>query len=598
MLRPWGKTSGRRHTASVVRSVALGVMTVALLLSSKGASDEPAGIAPSTAPPLAQELRTQQGTVGLLSEPNPARFSFEKAEGKVEYAGDQAGNAAGSMLAKTTGDPLANAVLGVATLALAPVAAVDGAISARKRLSQDKLSECEANLVKAMQEMALQERFHSLLTKVAHEKYPGRLVPVEHLQSTGFDRSPVDAMLRARVEELRLERTGSGDSSYVLLIKTRARLVRLADGAVLHDQPAEYRSGTCLFVDWTLHNAFQNVAETGYRKLAERMVDQLLATTDMSLLVGAGYRKAPAQNRRPITQLASNQTPLNPPSVQLASYPLADAGRLGIYSTARAPQIAFQKPSSREEATSEAIADVEWMLDGLDKHPNPMVALPASAVAVPISLWKQGIAIVRGLSPRALRAAEAKLNTVATQTRLEEKLAFLVAQRLTPLSSHPVMLVNTTLPPGPKHQAALLRPVSGATPVKPTNGRTGAGLPVGPGPDTVLETCVQSVALTGDGGINPKLALSVVVQATLRRSLDGQALYSTPVHYRSEGRQFTKWAAHDAKLFRAELEQCYRDLSAAIVDQLGRHGFAPQDRRPQPFLVKNVSGKQDTSSRQ
>jgi hypothetical protein len=186
-----------------------------------------------------------------------------------------------------------------------------------------------------------------------------------------------------------------------------------------------------------------------------------------------------------------------------------------------------------------------------------------------------------------LQAAEAKLNRAANQSRPREKLAFAVAERLAPLTSQPVMLVDGPVPPAVKDQTASIQPASHRTSVGLSTGQTAARYPVGQVLGTVLAICVQKAALRGESGINPKLSLCVVAQATLRRSRDGQLLRSWPVQYCSEGRPFTKWAAHDAKLFRAELEQCYRDLSTAMVEQLVGGGWVPQVGRPQPTLVKN-----------
>ena len=108
------------------------------------------------------------------------------------------------------------------------------------------------------------------------------------------------------------------------------RLVRTADGAVLYDRPVEYRSGACLFVDWTLHDAFQSVAETGYRQLAEACVARLLTTAGKPTLTGAGYRKAPTPNRNAALRLAGNRAPWNLPTAQFVSYAMADTGTLGI----------------------------------------------------------------------------------------------------------------------------------------------------------------------------------------------------------------------------------------------------------------------------
>jgi hypothetical protein len=103
---------------------------------------------------------------------------------------------------------------------------------------------------------------------------------------------------------------------------------------------------------------------------------------------------------------------------------------------------------------------------------------------------------------------------------------------------------------------------------------------------TALEIRVQSAGLTGKSGINPTLALGVEARATLLRTSDGRELYSCPMQYRSQGRKFNEWGAHDAELFREELRKCYHDLGAAMVEQLVGRGVVPPDRTPQPTIAK------------
>jgi hypothetical protein len=108
---------------------------------------------------------------------------------------------------------------------------------------------------------------------------------------------------------------------------------------------------------------------------------------------------------------------------------------------------------------------------------------------------------------------------------------------------------------------------------------------LGQGPDTALEIKVLSAALTGQGQANPPLAVCVEAQARLLRVSDGAELFSSRVHYRSPEHKFTEWAARDARLFRLEIEQCYRDLSRATVDQLTAHRLIAPESSPHPTLT-------------
>jgi hypothetical protein len=389
-------------------------------------------------------------TIAVTAPDSPAKFSFDKAKGQVEYAGDAAGEAARAFLEPPRDrDPGMNAVIGAAGSVLAPFAAVYGAISAgRKKLSPGQLSESEASLVQAMALMADQKHLREQFLKAAGEKARRHLVPVEALASLPASTDPVSAMVETRVEELRLERTGSSDTSYALTVKARARLVRAADGATLFDQPFQFRTGQGLFLDWTLHGVFQKLAENAYRELAEQMVAQLFATTlDGPVLVGAGYKKSPARPPRSPGMLVAGQ-PQPRAFAQFVNHPVGAAGPVGIFSTARRSWVAIQKPLTKAEAISEAVSDVEWSLDGLQDSHNPVVSGPAIVLAIPISLWKQTVGAIRGLTRKQYQAADAQLSAATRLARPQEGLAYQVALALAPRTSQPVMLANTPFPQG------------------------------------------------------------------------------------------------------------------------------------------------------
>ena len=572
----------QNHSSSAFESTNCGfaAVAIALLLVGGCSTQKPAGVVGVGMSPLADNLHFHAGTVALAPDLTPAKVSFDKADGQIGDAADWAGTAAGNMLGTTTSEPLLDLPVGVGTFVLAPAMAVKGAVNARKHVSPDKLAECESKLAAAMREMAPQERFHNLLLKVASEQCHGRLAPLEGARNR-------DTLLQARIEELRLERAGAGDTSFRLRIKMRTRLVRAADGAVLGERCAEYQSGTCLFLDWTLQNAFQNVAETGYRELAEDCVNRLLAVTDKPVVAGAGNRRVSAQVRPGAAQFTGSHASSGRGATQFVSYPVADTGTLGVYSRADLTHVAIQRPLSRDEASAEAREETTWMLDGLNEHPNMLVALPACAVGTPISLWKQGVALVRGSSPRTIQKADAKLSEAAMQAKPHHELAFQVAQQLAPRTSQPVVLVRGPLLHGAEEDAALVQCVSRGSAVEFAGGQNAAGNLFSRRAETALEIQVQKAVLAGDGEFNSKLALCVEARAAVVRTRDGQQLYSCPVQYRGERRKFTEWAAQDAKLFRAELQKCYHDLGAAMVEQLVSRGAFPAEQQPAPVFAKH-----------
>jgi hypothetical protein len=574
------------------------------------ATHQPAGVTRGDASPLAESLRIQLGTIALAAAPEPAEVSFDKAKGQIETFGDRASVAAAGTLdtSGVSGEPIVQALAGVAGFVMAPVVALTEGILASERLSPDRLVVCESNLLYQMNTMAAQERFQNWVSKTTDEKTRRRLILVE-VTNTTAGRPWAESLLETRVREMRLERTGKGDSSYALLIKAMVRLSRTADGAVLYERPVEYRSGTCLFLDWTLSDSIQRVAETGYREMAERVVDQLfVGTPEGPLLAGDGFQKlAGRQHNKDLARVSrgpaagsadpaysvagrvssSGEGSVRQPVAQLVSYPLVNTGAIGIYSTATVSRVTLQRPLTKDEAGSEALSDTEWMFDGLQNHPNLMISLPCIAVAIPVSLWLQGKALVCGLTDRKFNQADAQMTAAVRETRPHEDLANQVAQQLEPRTSQPVMLANKPLPPGADEEFAGMQSVTRRTLAWLPKGQTAASSLMGQEVDTDLEIQVISATLAAKDGINPPMALCVEAEARLLRARDGQEIYSCPIHYRSQERKYVQWAAHDARLFRQELQTCYRELGTIIVNQLVSHGLVAPGQGTYPTVVRN-----------
>jgi hypothetical protein len=98
---------------------------------------------------------------------------------------------------------------------------------------------------------------------------------------------------------------------------------------------------------------------------------------------------------------------------------------------------------------------------------------------------------------------------------------------------------------------------------------------------------VVSATLAAKEGVNPPMALCVEATARLLRAWDGQEIYSCPIHYRSKERNYVRWAAHDAQLFRQELQTCFGELSTIIVNQLVSHGLVAPGLGTYPTVVRN-----------
>jgi hypothetical protein len=564
-----------RVTASAMRPVTSGI-SVALLLGGC-ATHPPLGVTCGNVPPLSEPLRLQLGAIALVSPNQPAQVSFDQPAGQIASFGDVASEAAAALLNPSGfgGDPGNLAVAGVGGFLAAPiVGVVAGSSSAHQRLGPDKLSLCESNLLAAMKTMAAQERFRDCLVQAAKANTRRRLLLPEPTAAPGIPCPGADAVLETQVQQLRLERTGKGDTSYALRIEAKARLLRTADRSVLYEAPLNWRSDTCLFLDWTRSDAFQKVAQTAYREMAERVVSQLfVATPEGPLLAGAGNQEALAR-RAKATALVANRGSLRRTDLQPVSYPALNTGTIGVCPTEEVFGILVQTPPTRDEAAVEAVQDMNWAFDGFYNSPNPMLALPAMAVGIPVGLWKQGAAVVCGPSERHLKQADRQLYVATRGLHPHQQLAMEVAQTLSAQTAQMVVLMRPPSP-GAGPESALVQCVA-RTPTGQPNGQFVTGDATRLQPDTVLEIHVANATLEAKSSLNPGMALCVEVQARLLRASDGAELYACPVHYRSQARKFTQWGAHEAQLFRQELQACYREVGATVATQLvARHLVQP-----------------------
>jgi hypothetical protein len=251
---------------------------------------------------LAEPQASRFGRIGLAEDFSPATFSFQKAKGKLGSAKEAIVNSAefglsapgaGVIVTKTMlsgdvgcdGDPrfylavagVAGGVTAVGAALVGPLVGAQGLVRSLRSVSPAELAEREVALTNALTQMAAQQPFREALLQAGSLRILGGFLPSGTKNpSDNIVTNAADAVFEARVDDLRLERSGSGEGSYWLRIKTHARLVRVADGAVCFEQSAEYRSGTALFLDWTLQGGIEGVAETGYRALARYYTDQLL----------------------------------------------------------------------------------------------------------------------------------------------------------------------------------------------------------------------------------------------------------------------------------------------------------------------------------
>ncbi len=541
----------------------------------------------------ARSVQLPPGPITVAATDNPAATSFDRPEGKAESASEGAALATRKVLTTPNlGHPQVNAAVGVVQFVAAPFAAVYGAISsARQKLPADKLSESEAELTSAMNDLAAQEHLRNLLLEqtnlLTRLLIPNSADVLEH--------KPLSARLETRVDRLSLHRAGGRDK-FALKITARARLVRDSDAALVYDRQYQFQSGTALFVDWARYGGFESVARSGYRQLAEQIAKDLAAcTTEPPLFLGAGYLGASRKQQsrlqlipadspgQSITLLAFKPSPgvtaqfarlAHSPddfhSVQFANSQASDTADYQLFSSGRSAFL-LQLPSSKEQAVDEAQSDTEWQLDGLPNDSNFVVQAAGCLAAVPIGLWEQSVALWRGLSAKKIAAGQARLEAAARRDGPGEAVALAVARELKSSPILPAKSLGSSRRPGDALSGRSQRgqndviAVADHLDLEPT--------------ENVLEIRVLRASLSGKPGINPPLALDVEARARVLRAADGLELYSAPLFYRSRERHFRAWAAHDAQAFRQELESCYRQMGSALAAELASRGLAPASHR-------------------
>jgi hypothetical protein len=516
----------------------------------------------------------EPGSIALTCPATPAGFSFDRAVGRLETAGEGAANATRAVLNPPhLGHAQLEAAFGAVQFVAAPFAAGYGALSApHHKLPPDKLADAERDLTQALTAMAGQENLRDLVLKNPLEKGQPRLIPLGPGSPSNEACEAPSSILETRIEDLRLERTGKNDSSYALRIRAQARLTQVSDGKVLLERPYEFQSGKAMFVDWTRSGGVESVAQTGYRQMAEQIAGEFLTpAAEQPLLLGAGYRRAPVK-ATPKPAFALKRELAGAPALQLVSYQLSGEGKIEIYSDRRSPTLAVQSPLTKGEAISEAQEETEWAMDGLENDRNFVVQAVSCVAAVPVGLWKQTLGLVRGASG-GVPEAEARLKAAANEAQPTERLAGEVARVLTPRTGVEVVLGRT---PNPVVERA-------------GNPDSREVIPVAldRGPQTVLRLRLVQTKLAGKQGINSPLALCLEAQAAVVRTEDGKEVYSCPVSYRSAEKHFKAWAAHDARLFHQELARGYQEMGRAIADQLVAKGLVPVGGRVHREVARN-----------
>ena len=526
------------------------------------------------------------GSVGVAVPDTSGKFSFARANGQINSVGEGAGSTARSaLLTPNLGDPLVEGPAGVIEFVVAPFAAGYGAIRAsQQKLSSAQLDGAQADLTRAFESVAQQDRLRQWFLKTAAEKSRVHVFPLDSARSSSGQPNEVRTIVETRIEELKLEPV-KGDYC-VLKIKARARVLRVSDGALVLDRSFEYQSGKALFIEWTQKGGLESVAETGYRILAAQMASDTLGPwLQEPMLLGAGHKLPRTRTSQPVGMpVNAARSTANGP-VRFLNCELQTGSQMEIYSTGPATTFLFNPPMTKSQAISEAVADTEWALDTLQDSRNSVVQVGACVAAIPVGLWKQTAACAQGLTRSKLESARAALSAAALQSRPREAIAAEVARNLSAQSSLNVALISAP-PAGEAHERSVAHPAGAQAffaSLRTVAGRNPSSAPVTG--DTALEITVSYAGFTAADGINPRIPLTVEAQATLFRKSDGQPLYSCPIHYSSVQRTFAAWAADDARLFRQEVDRCYSQIADSVVKELMDRGVVAPAQGPAALLV-------------
>jgi len=582
--------------SSEVRAAALWTWAAALLACCSGAGGSPESHGQT---PVAGLAHLEPGAVAVTCSPEPARFSFSAGARKVESASEGAGRAARAVLSATPdlGNSQLECAVGAFECVLAPFAAAYGALSsARLRMSPDQLADAERDLSDAMGVMARQQHLRQAVFRGAGEKTHRRLISLDPGAMLPAGEA-VSALLETQVEELRLQRLGSGDSKFDLRVRARARLMRASDGAVLCDRAYDYRSGCAMFIDWTRHDGLASVARTGYRQIAEDMVrDFFPAAESQPVVLGRGH------------PVLSAPKPSSPPGLSATSNTLAafsqTEGRPGIRSVdseppyPRSATFSLESPAyprrqpkaqTQEPEVSGAAADADRDLDGLEDDPNLMVQSVAGLAAVPVGLWEKTVGALGEGARKRFETVGGRFQEVAWNLKPERVLAGELVRILGQLASRPAGEVGApqdaptrgdpSSAPSPDSRApALERQDPEAVVV-----RTGAG--------TAAEIRVTNVELERRPGLRARVALRLEARATLLRLSDGQELCSWPLQYLGQERRLEDWNGKARRSFQEELAHGCREMAAAVARELVSQGVVSPGASGTPGKGESEKGQ-------
>ncbi len=371
---------------------------------------------PGRAPGEVALVQLNPGAIMVISSAQTPVICCDPPNNRMEYASEGAAMAARSVLnTPHLGHAQLEAVVGALEVPLAPFAAAYGAVkSSQQRIPPAKLSEAELDLREAMRASADSTALREKVADAARLKTSRLLVSAATVSAAPASQVPVSAVLELAVEQLRLEAVKTGASEYTLWIKVRARLLRESDGTVLLDKPYQYQSGPALFIDWARRPGVDDVAQTGYQSLAERIAQDIFQpASEPPLLIGPGHQHSAASSLRleqaddwssALLQEADEDAPDQYPAFQFVSLVEDNVTPLEVYAGRPGQRSPLDTPVPGSGDSDGLPNDAEWAMDGLVDDRNAVVQFVSCLAAVPLGLWEQTVgAVLQGSRSRTAK---------------------------------------------------------------------------------------------------------------------------------------------------------------------------------------------------
>ncbi len=234
---------------------------------------------------------------------------------------------------------------------------------------------------------------------------------------------------------------------------------------------------------------------------------------------------------------------LRPPTDKLRD----NLGRVAVVALTNSPRIRYQVPDSKADVAAEsqsfelvtprmvvaktgpAYSQADALVIGSLAIATPLLVMGGAPLAQEI---RRAYGLAAADSAAAVAAARVTMDAAVAPVRFEQELRERVSSELKQKTA------LTTLAPSPRTA------------------------------DTLLELMVYEPSVSGREGINPGLRLSLGLRVRLIDARSGRELYYDYLDYRGPKHTLVTWAAHDARLFREEIDRCLAHLSSEVVAQL------------------------------